>query len=105
MTPTKNSVYIEEGGCVKTDLEEKHYNLKHSNNIRESLCVRIIKKKYQCIMLLLAITFILLEIIKIILQTQQSIDDLKIILQFKYFSEKNMTLTKPISSNAFPEYG
>lgn len=99
---------------LKNNLEERYsfvetnYNLKQKQPSHESLCVRIVKKKYQCIMLVLAITFILLEIIKMIMQAQQSVDDIRIISLLKSFPEKNESFvqtTKNISIQTdFPEY-
>lgn len=87
---------------------ETNYNFKQKHPSHESLCVRIVKKKYQCIMLVLAITFILLEIIKMILQAQQSMDDIRFISLLKSFPEKNESFetTRNIFSiqTDFPEY-
>lgn len=65
---------------------------------QESLCVRILKKKFKFIMLLLAIFYILLEVIKMILGSVQYISDinamnttLKTICFKKYFSH-NMSV-------------
>lgn len=105
---TENTLNIDERDNTN-NIEQKKYIFKQQTSNQESLCVRVIRKKYKCIMLLLAIAFILLEILKMILQTQQSVDDLKIILLYKYFSQKNITLQNAIkhvgtSHENFPEY-
>lgn len=101
-----NTQNIDKRDNVESKSEQKKYIFAHQHSNQESLCVRIIRKKYKCIMLLLAIAFIVLEISKTILQTQQSIDDLKIVLLLKQISEKNTTTIKNIltSQEIFPEY-